>query len=93
MQIRDNPIAIYIMSCYAYEELNSPFISDIVFDKLGKYIYDNWDDLEHKHKRFIDREGCAYTSALTVGYSELPTIIREATKQIFKDKNENSFMW
>lgn len=93
MRIKDNPVPIYIMSCYAYEELNDSFISDTTFDMLSRYLADNWGNLKHRHKHLIDEEGCAYTSSLTVSYDDLPNIIKETTKQILKDKNENSFVW
>lgn len=74
-----NPIGIYLMSCYAYEVLNKPFLSDAEFDALGRFINQWYDVLEHRHKQFIDEEACAYTSAVTVPYEELPLIVLGAT--------------
>lgn len=78
----ENPIGIYLMSCYAYEELAAPFLADGDFDELGQYIADNWKKLEHRHKHLIDPERCMYTSGITKPYSEWPLIILSATHQI-----------
>lgn len=73
-----NPIAVYLMSCYAYEELDRPFLTDGEFDALGRYIEQNWDSLEHRHKHLIDRDSCAFTSGITQPYRKWPLIIKSA---------------
>lgn len=67
------------MSCYAYEQLDSCFIDDRSFDMLGYYIDEHWEELEHPHKEYVDRERVAHTSSLTVPYHELPLIVLWAT--------------
>ena len=79
-----NPIGIYLMSCYAYEKLNSSFISDRSFDMLGVYIDTHWKEIHHRHKKYINPAGLTATSSLTVGYHELPLIVLMATHRILK---------
>lgn len=76
-----NPIGVYLMSCYAYEELAAPFLFDHEFDALGQYIAENWATLEHPHKYLIDPACCAYTSGVTKPYHEWPLRILSATHQ------------
>lgn len=73
-----HPVAVYLMSCYAYEELDAPFLTDAEFDALGRYIEAHWDELEHRHKHLIDRDSCAYTSGITKPYAKWPLIIKHA---------------
>lgn len=73
-----HPVAVYLMSCYAYEELAAPFLSDADFDALGRYIEQNWDSIEHRHKHLIDRDSCAFTSGITQPYRKWPLIIKHA---------------
>lgn len=73
-----NPVAVYLMSCYAYEELDAPFLTDAEFDALGRYIETHWDELEHRHKHLIDRDSCAFTSGITQPYDTWPLIIKHA---------------
>lgn len=77
-----NPIAIYLMACYAYEVLDSPFLADVEFDELGRYIKENLDTLEHRHKYLVDRESCDFTSGITQSYPTWPSIITSAAKQL-----------
>jgi len=84
---RKNPIPIYLMSCYAYEKLDASFISDNSFDRLGRYIEKNWRKIRHRHKRYINKEDVAFTSAITCNYDDLPSIVKNATVQLLKEKN------
>lgn len=76
-----NPVGVYLMSCYAYVMLDSPFLEDWSFDTLGKYIEDTWAHIDHPHKKYIDPVGVSFTSSLTVPYEQLPPIIFWATHQ------------
>ncbi len=88
-----NPIGVYLMSCYAYEKLDKPFLTDYEFDMLGRYIDKHWDNLDHPHKKYIDREGVAFTSSITVPYHELPLIVLTATHQLLRSgKPRRSFL-
>lgn len=78
------------MACYAYEELAESIMTDFEFDMLGRYIYDNYDKLEHRHKYLIDRENCHSTSALTIPYDDLPTIIKEATYYVIEEQEKEN---
>lgn len=77
-----HPVACYLMSCYAYEILSDSFLTDFGFDKLGVFIQEHWDEIDHPHKKYIDREACHCTSALTVQYYELPLVVLTATHEI-----------
>lgn len=76
-----NPVGVYLMSCYAYEVLDNPFLADADFDELGRFIADNYESLNHRHKYIIDRERCAHTSGITIPYREWPSIIIGAATQ------------
>ncbi len=51
-----NPIAKYLMCAYAYYEQNDPLITDSEFDELGKWILDNYDNVEHMHKHLVTKD-------------------------------------
>lgn len=50
-----NPIAKYLMCSYAYYKEDDPLISDAEFDELGKWLLENWDDVDHRHKLYITK--------------------------------------
>ena len=57
--LKENPnmaIPWYLMAAYAYYEEDDPILSDSVFDNMSKFILENWDDLEHRHKNLLDED-------------------------------------
>lgn len=90
MNIYHNPVAFYLMSCYAYEQLSDSFLTDSQFDELGRYIKKNWDEIDHPHKKYIDKTACHCTSALTVQYYELPLMVLTATHKLLGTRFESS---
>lgn len=44
------------MCAYAYYEQNDPLIADSEFDELGKWILDNYDNVEHMHKHLVTKD-------------------------------------
>lgn len=46
----------FLMAAYAYYEEDNPILTDARFDKLAKMMYNNWDDIEHHHKEYIDKD-------------------------------------
>mgnify|MGYP001432343868 CR=1 FL=1 len=51
-----NPIAKYLMCSYAYYVQNDPLITDSEFDELGKWLFDNYDSVEHMHKHLVTKD-------------------------------------
>ena len=46
----------YLMAAYAYYEQDDPIVSDRFFDDLAKTIHAVWDDIEHRHKGYLNLE-------------------------------------
>jgi NAD-dependent DNA ligase len=47
-------VPYYIMSAYAYYKEDDPIISDSTFDKLAAFILENYDNINHPHKVYLD---------------------------------------
>ena len=43
----------YLMAAYAYYEEDNPILSDSMFDRLGRKMLKEWDNIEHFHKHHI----------------------------------------
>ena len=52
-------VPYYIMSAYAYYKEDDPIISDSTFDKMAQFILENYDNINHPHKVYLDRETLA----------------------------------
>lgn len=46
----------YIMASYAYYVEDSPILSDRTFDNMSKRILENWDEIEHIHKKYLNKD-------------------------------------
>lgn len=49
-------VPYYIMAAYAYYKDDDPIISDTTFDKMAQFILENYDNIDHPHKKYLDRE-------------------------------------
>jgi len=46
----------YIMAAYAYYVEDSPILSDRTFDNMSKKILEKWDEIEHIHKKYLNKD-------------------------------------
>lgn len=49
-------VPFYLMASYAYYKQDDPILSDGLFDALGKFMYSNWDNIDHFHKHLITKD-------------------------------------
>jgi hypothetical protein len=73
--IENNPnmsIPWWLMASYAYYGLYKAIITDGYYDKLSKFIADNYDTLQHWHKELINKD--------TISTTGFDVIVPERTK-------------
>lgn len=58
----------YLMAAYAYYVLDAPILSDALFDTICRGLDDQWDEIEHMHKSWIDRDDLAAGTRLSTAY-------------------------
>jgi len=60
MDICDDSINMYvpwyIMAAYAYYVDDDPIMEDTLFDKMAKRILEHWDEIEHRHKSYLNKD-------------------------------------
>lgn len=80
---KNTAISWYLASSYAYYLRYESLLSDECYDNLCKYIYENWDSLEHQHKNLLDK------SALTAGtgyqISDYPLIVQVTAEGMIRN--------
>lgn len=83
-EARKNPIALWLMACYAYEELDNGIMTDAVFDQLSVYLDEDGLFLSHPHAYLIDLPMMSMGSAMSVTKprNQWPTIIFGATHDL-----------
>lgn len=69
----------YLMASYAYYELDTPFLSDAVFDGLAKVMLNGWPTIEHRHKHLITEDDLRAGTLMT---RDFPTIVKDSTLRL-----------
>ena len=57
---------------YYYRIGATPILSDTTFDSMCKWLYDNFDDVEHKYKDLIKRDDLAVGSLYSLKQEDYP---------------------
>jgi len=78
-------VPYYLMYSYLYYEKNETIVSDDVYDKLCKKLYDEWDNVKHFHKYLIDKETLTAGTGFSLKY---PLRVQEAALLLLKDNNK-----
>lgn len=77
----------YIMASYAYYEEDDPILTDSFFDRLAKKILNNWDEIDHRHKEYLNKDMLEAGSY----FGEYPPMVSGAVshiRDIYKDEQE-----
>lgn len=59
-----------------------PILSDDVFDKMCKFLYNKWDKLDHKYKYLINKEDLQAGSLFAIKEWEYPLGLRSVAIQL-----------
>ena len=46
----------YIMAAYAYYVEDNPLLEDYTYDRLATKMINHWDEIEHFHKHFLNKD-------------------------------------
>lgn len=78
IDLRWNPISLYLMAAYAYYKDDDPIMADYQFDDLAKYLLDRIDSLpDHPHKHLLSKDDLRAGTYL----GDYPSIVRGALDQ------------
>jgi hypothetical protein len=69
------------MCSYAYYQLDESFMTDHEFDMLAKWLLENYDNIEHSHKKLVSKDDLRAGTYL----GEYPDIVVQAS-MIYRDR-------
>ena len=78
--VMKNPIAKYLMCSYAYYKEDNPLISDDEFDSLAKWLLENWNAIDHPHKKYITKSDLEAGTYLGKYPSMIPGAVKSYRK-------------
>lgn len=79
---RNSCISFWLVSSYCYYIRHESLMSDQAFDKMSKWMLDNYDSLEHNHKHLITKEMLEAGSGYNLNENDYPLIVK-VTAEIF----------
>ena len=68
----------YIMAAYAYYVDDDPILEDHIFDRLSTKMLAHWDEIEHFHKHFLNKEMLEAGTYL----GEYPSRVKDAVMEL-----------
>ena len=71
-------VPYYLMAAYAYYKQDDPIFTDAFFDNMSKTMLERWDDIEHWHKKYINKGDLEAGTFL----GEYPTIVEGALRSL-----------
>ena len=63
----------------------SPLLEDATYDGACKWLYDQWDNIDHKYKNLIDKETLKAGSMYDIGSYVYPEMITHLAENHFND--------
>ena len=75
----------YLMHSYLYYIEGVSVISDRSYDILCKRLMDEWDDVEHPHKHYVNYEALSSGTGFYLKREDYPKICSITAKMWFKD--------
>lgn len=72
----------WFLSAYAYDQLDSPLISDALFDEIAQRLTTEWATIKHPHKKLLDRK--LLKSALAAR-GKWPSIVKSSANRLAKE--------
>jgi len=73
------------MSSYAYYKLNESLLSDEVFDKMCKWMLENWDNVEHRHKSLVNKESLSAGTGFDIEFNFFAQGLLRVVNSLIKD--------
>lgn len=87
---RKNPnscISWALSASYAYYCRYESLLSDTTYDKMMKYILDNYEKLEHPHKHLLKKESLTAGTAFHLKAEDYPAIVVNSAEDFIRQLN------
>jgi hypothetical protein len=76
-------VPYYLMSSYLYYEKNTQVLTDAEFDKVCFLLHEKWDEIDHPHKKIIEKENLLAQTGYNIEY---PNIVKLTSMDWSRDE-------
>lgn len=74
-----------LSASYTYYCRYVSILTDECFDKMCKYVLDNYDNIAHPHKHLLTKEMLVAGTAYNIMMDEYPLIVRVSTEKMIEE--------
>ena len=89
---KNSCISWFLSSSYCYYILYQSLMTDEAFDKMCKWMLENYDSLEHEHKSLVTKEMLSVGSGYNIPYDGYPLRVQNSAsyfiEELYKSKGE-----
>lgn len=75
----------FILASFCYYCRDVSLLSDSTYDRMAKYLLENWDKVEHVNKDLVDKENLKAGSLYNVGETGYPTRVKVIAEGMIRD--------
>jgi hypothetical protein len=83
-------VPYYLMSCFLYYKKNTNVLSDQEFDQLCHQLIDQWDNIEHPHKKFINKGDLVAQTGFNLKYPKIVQVAALGWQEEWDKKEEKT---
>lgn len=73
---KNSCISFWLVASFCYYIKNESILKDETFDKMSKWMLDNWESLEHTNKELITKDALAMGTGAFIKEADYPTRIK-----------------
>ena len=82
---KNSCISFWLVSSYCYYIRYDSLLSDEFFDKMSKWMLDNWDSLDHTNKNLITKDMLAAGSGFNLKEDDYPLRVKISAEDFIKN--------
>ena len=78
-------VSFFLMASFCYYCLFESVLADETYDRLAKYLLDNYDKLDHPHKHLFDKEDLRAGTLYKLKGEAYPLIVQVTANQLVRE--------
>ena len=82
---KNSCVSFWLVCSYCYYIRHESLMSDEAFDKMSRWMFDNYDKLEHNHKYLITKEMLIVGSGYNLKEKDYPLIVKVTAEDFIKN--------
>ncbi len=80
----DESVEWFLMASYVYYLKYSQIMPDYTFDKMCRWMLNNWESIKHPYKSLIDEEDLSCGSGYGIREDQYPKELKERAEKLIR---------